>query len=210
MFDISFSELLIIAVIALVVLGPERMPKVARTLGHLLGRAQRYMHDVKRDIQREMDLDEFKDIKKEMEEASSSVKDSISKLEKNIEDPLKEARSAIEELGKDTEKIAQQAKAATEDLSKEVEQAATTDQGKSTTTAIEESTTEAVSDTETHDTQPENGQSGDTPGSGPYGLGRPYHEPEAEPEPAPGPEPVSDTEQQEEPSDRRRSDAPTR
>jgi len=106
MFDISFSELLIIAVIALVILGPERMPKVARTLGHLLGRAQRYMHDVKRDIQREMDLDEFKDIKKEMEKASSSVKDSISQLEKNIEDPLKEARSAIEELGKDTEKIA--------------------------------------------------------------------------------------------------------
>lgn len=207
MFDISFSELLIIAVIALVVLGPERMPKVARTLGHLLGRAQRYMHDVKRDIQREMDLDEFKDIKKEMEKASSSVKDSISQLEKNIEDPLKEARSAIEELGKDTEKIAQQAKAATEDLSKEVEQAATADQGKTTTAATEESTTEAVSDTETHGTQPENGQSGDTPGSGPYGLGRPYHEPEIEPKP--GPKPALDSEQQES-SDRIHSDTPTR
>ena len=55
MFDISFSEIVVIAVVALVVVGPERLPKVARTLGYLFGRAQRYIADVKSDIQREMD-----------------------------------------------------------------------------------------------------------------------------------------------------------
>ena len=50
MFDIAFSELLIIGIVALVVIGPERLPKVARTVGHLLGRMQRYVSDVKSDI----------------------------------------------------------------------------------------------------------------------------------------------------------------
>ena len=60
MFDISFSEVLVIAAVALIVIGPERLPKVARTLGHLLGRAQRYVKDVKSDIQREMELEELR------------------------------------------------------------------------------------------------------------------------------------------------------
>src|SRR5215510_11285056 len=57
MFDIGFSELLVIAVVALIVIGPERLPKVARTLGHLFGRMQRYVNDVKADIAREMELE---------------------------------------------------------------------------------------------------------------------------------------------------------
>ena len=52
MFDIGFSELMVIGVVALLVIGPEKLPKVARTLGHLLGRAQRYVNDVKSDINR--------------------------------------------------------------------------------------------------------------------------------------------------------------
>ena len=54
MFDIGFSEMMVIAVVALIVIGPERLPKVARTLGHLFGRMQRYVNDVKADICREM------------------------------------------------------------------------------------------------------------------------------------------------------------
>ena len=54
MFDIGFSELLIIALVALVVIGPERLPRVARTAGHLLGRLQRYGSDGKTDINREI------------------------------------------------------------------------------------------------------------------------------------------------------------
>ena len=60
MFDIGFSEIVVIAVVALIVIGPERLPKAARTLGHLFGRLQRYVNDVKADISREMELDELR------------------------------------------------------------------------------------------------------------------------------------------------------
>lgn len=106
MFDISFSELMLIGIVALVVLGPERLPRVARTVGHLFGRAQRYMNDVKSDIQREMDIEEISDIKKQMEEASSSIKQSVNKFGDQIKDPLAEAREAVNNLGKETEKAA--------------------------------------------------------------------------------------------------------
>ena len=60
MFDIGFSEIVVIAVVALIVIGPERLPKAARTLGHLFGRLQRYVTDVKADINREIELDELR------------------------------------------------------------------------------------------------------------------------------------------------------
>ena len=77
MFDIGFSELLVIAVVALIVIGPERLPKVARTLGHLFGRMQRYVNDVKADISREMELDELKKMQSSMEDAARSMRDSV-------------------------------------------------------------------------------------------------------------------------------------
>ena len=77
MFDVGFSELMMIAVVALVVIGPERLPKVARTLGHLFGRLQRYVNDVKADISREMELDELRKFKDQFEEAAHSVESSI-------------------------------------------------------------------------------------------------------------------------------------
>lgn len=77
MFDIGFSELMLIAVVALVVIGPERLPGVARTLGHLFGRLQRYVNDVKADISREMELDELKKFKNQFEEAAQSVESSV-------------------------------------------------------------------------------------------------------------------------------------
>ncbi|MBA2658435.1 MAG: twin-arginine translocase subunit TatB [Nitrosospira sp.] len=77
MFDISFTEILVIAIVALVVLGPERLPKVARTLGHLLGRAQRYVNDVKNDIQQEMELEELKKLKTSVHDAARSIENSV-------------------------------------------------------------------------------------------------------------------------------------
>jgi sec-independent protein translocase protein TatB len=77
MFDISFTEILVIAAVALVVIGPERLPKVARTLGHLFGRAQRYVNDVKNDIQREMELDELKKWKTSVEGAGRSIENTV-------------------------------------------------------------------------------------------------------------------------------------
>jgi sec-independent protein translocase protein TatB len=72
-FDVGFSELMVIAVVALIVIGPERLPKVARTMGHLFGRLQRYVNDVKADIQREMELEELRKFKSTVEEAARSV-----------------------------------------------------------------------------------------------------------------------------------------
>ena len=75
MFDIGFSEMILIAIIALVVLGPEKLPRVARTAGHLLGRMQRYVNDVKSDINREIELDELRKLQKEMEKTAQSIQE---------------------------------------------------------------------------------------------------------------------------------------
>jgi sec-independent protein translocase protein TatB len=77
MFDISFTEILVIGVVALVVLGPERLPGVARTLGHLFGRAQRYVNEVKNDIHREMELEELKKFKTSVEGTARSVEAAV-------------------------------------------------------------------------------------------------------------------------------------
>lgn len=97
MFDVSFSELMLIGVIALIVIGPERLPKVARTIGHLLGRAQRYVSDVKTDIKREMDLEELSSIKGQMEDAAKSVKDSMQQAGDTLRNPLEEAQKALKD-----------------------------------------------------------------------------------------------------------------
>jgi sec-independent protein translocase protein TatB len=77
MFDIGFSELMVIALVALIVIGPERLPRVARTLGHLAGRLQRYVADVKADINREVELDELRKMRDSMQEAASSMESSF-------------------------------------------------------------------------------------------------------------------------------------
>ena len=77
MFDIGFSEIVVIAVVALVVIGPERLPKTARTLGHLFGRLQRYVNDVKADINREMELDELRKLQREMQGAAREFEQSV-------------------------------------------------------------------------------------------------------------------------------------
>jgi sec-independent protein translocase protein TatB len=84
MFDIGFSELLVIAVVALLVVGPERLPRVARTAGHLFGRLQRYVNDVKSDIQRELELDELKKLRSQFEDAARSVEQSVNEVGREI------------------------------------------------------------------------------------------------------------------------------
>jgi sec-independent protein translocase protein TatB len=88
MFDIGFSELLVIGVVALIVIGPERLPRVARTLGHLAGRLQRYVSDVKSDISREMELEDLRKMRDSMQQAASgfesSVKSELNKTETEL------------------------------------------------------------------------------------------------------------------------------
>jgi sec-independent protein translocase protein TatB len=77
MFDIGFSELMVIAVVALIVIGPERLPKVARTVGLLFGRMQRYVNDVKSDISREMALDDLRKLQSSMQDTVQSIQQSV-------------------------------------------------------------------------------------------------------------------------------------
>ena len=77
MFDIGFSELMVIGLVALIVIGPERLPRVARTLGHLAGRLQRYVADVKADINREVELEELRKMKDSVQQAASGIEESV-------------------------------------------------------------------------------------------------------------------------------------
>ena len=77
MIDIGFTELLVIGVVALIVIGPERLPRVARTAGHLVGRLQRYVADVKADINREIELEELNKMRQSVEQTASGIESSI-------------------------------------------------------------------------------------------------------------------------------------
>lgn len=98
MFDIGFSELMVIAVVALIVIGPERLPKVARTLGHLFGRMQRYVSDVKADISREMQLEELKKMQEEMHASVNSIEQSVAKEMQQGSQEFKAAAEQIHEI----------------------------------------------------------------------------------------------------------------
>ena len=67
MFDVSFSELIVIAVVALIVIGPEKLPKVARTLGALTGRMQRYVAQIKEEVNREVRFQELQQLQQEIQ-----------------------------------------------------------------------------------------------------------------------------------------------
>ena len=103
MFDIGFSELMVIAVVALIVIGPEKLPKVARTVGHLFGRMQRYVNDVKSDISREMALDDLRKLQSSMQETARSIEQSVTEDVRSAERSMaEEKRSAGSEMNKIT------------------------------------------------------------------------------------------------------------
>lgn len=96
MFDIGFTELFVIGVVALVVIGPERLPKVARTAGHLFGRLQRYVTQVKSDISREMELAELGKMKSEFESAARTFKSDVESGAAQAEREFRDTQSAID------------------------------------------------------------------------------------------------------------------
>ncbi|TXG93891.1 MAG: Sec-independent protein translocase subunit TatB [Rhodocyclaceae bacterium] len=97
MFDIGFSEMVVIAVVALIVLGPEKLPKVARTAGHLLGRLQRYVNDVKSDINREMQLEELKKLQAQVEDSARNIERSVTKEFQSAEAALNQTAQGVTE-----------------------------------------------------------------------------------------------------------------
>ena len=76
MIDLGISKIALIGAVALIVIGPEKLPRLARTVGTLLGKAQRYVNDVKQEVNRSMELDEFRKMKETVEDAARDVEGS--------------------------------------------------------------------------------------------------------------------------------------
>jgi len=119
MFDMGFTELMLIGIVALIVIGPERLPGVARTAGKYFGKLRRFMTDVKADVESELRADELRDIlktqqeelqalKKTVDDVGRDVDDSINDIGKSIEEPVSDASSAeVESLPGDPDSWAE-------------------------------------------------------------------------------------------------------
>ncbi len=77
MIDFGFDKIALIGAVALIVIGPEKLPRVARTVGHMLGKAQRYVADVKAEVNRSIELEELQKMKREFEGAARDVEQSV-------------------------------------------------------------------------------------------------------------------------------------
>jgi len=97
--DLGISKLALIGAVALIVIGPEKLPKVARTFGALLGKAQRYVADVKAEVNRSMELDELKKMRTTVEEASRDIQGSLEENAKVFENSWSEVTSEIDTGG---------------------------------------------------------------------------------------------------------------
>ena len=89
MIDFGFDKLALIGAVALIVIGPEKLPKVARTVGHLLGKAQRYVADVKAEVNRSMELEELQKMRREVESAARNV-------EQTVQQELRDTQNALD------------------------------------------------------------------------------------------------------------------
>lgn len=98
MIDLGISKLMIIGVVALVVIGPKKLPRVARTVGTLLGRAQRYVSEVKTEVSQQMELDELNKMKKTVEDAARDMQDSVNKTKQDVYKAQRDIESQIEDI----------------------------------------------------------------------------------------------------------------
>jgi sec-independent protein translocase protein TatB len=96
MLDFGFDKLALIGAVALIVIGPEKLPKVARTVGHLLGKAQRYVADVKAEVNRSIELDELKKMRTEFETAARDVESTVRNEVNSFENDWKSATAGLD------------------------------------------------------------------------------------------------------------------
>ncbi|HEU4815905.1 Sec-independent protein translocase protein TatB [Janthinobacterium sp.] len=95
MIDLGLTKIAVIGVVALVVIGPEKLPKVARMAGSLYGRMQRYLHEVKSEVSREIEMEELRNLKKEVEETAHTIRNDV---ESSIKESLDDVESAWRDL----------------------------------------------------------------------------------------------------------------
>ncbi|MBA3596618.1 MAG: Sec-independent protein translocase subunit TatB [Methylibium sp.] len=91
MIDFGFDKIALIGAVALIVIGPEKLPRVARTVGHLMGKAQRYVSDVKAEVNRSIELEELKKMKTQFEDAARDVEQGVSSEVKQASSEMNEA-----------------------------------------------------------------------------------------------------------------------
>ena len=99
MFDLDFSKIAVVSAVALVVIGPERLPSVARTMGTMIGKAKRYVADVKAEVNRTMELDELKKMKDTVESAARDVEHSVHTASSDFEKDWAETTAGISSDG---------------------------------------------------------------------------------------------------------------
>lgn len=113
MFDFSFGELVVVGAVALVVIGPERLPAVARTVGAMVGRFQRYVAGVKEDIRREVEFDNLKRLEAEMHEAgrqiSADIHGHLDPMHDDLHAAANEVKTALTEPATQTASVAAEA-----------------------------------------------------------------------------------------------------
>ncbi|HSI37725.1 MAG TPA: Sec-independent protein translocase protein TatB [Methylotenera sp.] len=108
MFDVAFSELLVIAVVALIVIGPERLPKVARTLGALTGRMQRYVAQVKEEVNREVRFQELQQLQQEIQETATKTQAKVQQQADVFTQEIRDIDTVIKEHEAADAKVAKQ------------------------------------------------------------------------------------------------------
>lgn len=97
MIDFGFDKLALIGAVALIVIGPEKLPRVARTVGHLMGKAQRYVADVKAEVNRSIELEELKKMKTQFEDAARDVEHSVASGVQHAGDEMNQAWNELHE-----------------------------------------------------------------------------------------------------------------
>lgn len=97
MFDISFMELLVISMVALIVIGPERLPAVARTVGHLYGRCRNFVYRIKIDIHNEMRMEELKKMQTSVQETAQTIEESVQQGVNRLKTAIDDTKTEVEQ-----------------------------------------------------------------------------------------------------------------
>jgi sec-independent protein translocase protein TatB len=101
MFGVDFSEIMVIMVVALIVLGPERLPKVARTMGEWWGRMQRYINRIKMDVSTSMELDELRELERKIKAEADALERSVQQAGNNINQEVRQLEKEIDKPAQD-------------------------------------------------------------------------------------------------------------
>ena len=104
MFGVDFSEILVIMVVALIVIGPERLPKVARTMGEWMGRVQRYVNRIKMDVNTSMELDELRELERKVKAEAEALERTVQQAGANLNQEVRQVEKELDQPVQDLDK----------------------------------------------------------------------------------------------------------